>query len=403
MAVVPLALSVHNFISSVGADAGFASVIGLAILALLYFAHARETASLREEAAGLAQRLQEAEARLAEARRVQAVASRPAASANAAPQAAQGNVAGATLAPAAPAGVAAPALAAATRFIPIPAAAPAPAAAALAAPATAPAEAEPVAEPAQAPVRVTPPAPSPAGGPLAIPAGASNPAPAPAGRAASVGAATISRPATVAGAANGIPPAPRPAAADRYEEPLAPPAFRRPAPSAPNTLLAPAVERRGSAGRRFAALVGILVLIGAAAAAVIVTSSTSSPSVASPSHGGNSLGATAGFDPAHVTVAVLNGTAINQLAHHVAARLTARGYKEGVVATASNQTMTSTVVAYLPGPDNRLDALHVARTLHLGAGSVVPVDQAARAVACPPPAACPANVVVTVGQDLAGT
>src|ERR1700719_613913 len=68
MAAVPFALSVHNFISSVGADAGFASVIGLAILTLLYFAHARETSSLRDEAAGLAQRLQEAEARLAEAR-----------------------------------------------------------------------------------------------------------------------------------------------------------------------------------------------------------------------------------------------------------------------------------------------------------------------------------------------
>jgi hypothetical protein len=46
MASLPLALSVHNLVSSVGADAGFAAVIGLAILALLYFAHARETANL---------------------------------------------------------------------------------------------------------------------------------------------------------------------------------------------------------------------------------------------------------------------------------------------------------------------------------------------------------------------
>ena len=50
MASAPYALSIHNFISSVGADAGFASIIGLAILVLLYFAHARETSALREQA-----------------------------------------------------------------------------------------------------------------------------------------------------------------------------------------------------------------------------------------------------------------------------------------------------------------------------------------------------------------
>src|SRR2546421_9663906 len=71
MASMPLALSVHNFISSVGADAGFAALIGLAILVLLYFAHARETANLREQAALLTQRLQQAEARVAQLSRAQ--------------------------------------------------------------------------------------------------------------------------------------------------------------------------------------------------------------------------------------------------------------------------------------------------------------------------------------------
>src|SRR5438309_255722 len=66
MGSLPLALSIHNFISSVGADAGFASIIGLAILVLLYFAHARETSALREQAARLAERLQQAEAKLAQ-------------------------------------------------------------------------------------------------------------------------------------------------------------------------------------------------------------------------------------------------------------------------------------------------------------------------------------------------
>ena len=58
-------------------------------------------------------------------------------------------------------------------------------------------------------------------------------------------------------------------------------------------------------------------------------------------------------------------------------------------------------MAYLPG--FRRDAVSVATTLKVGAGSVQPIQSAAQAVACPPPAACPANVVVTVGSDLAAT
>ncbi|MGI8715520.1 MAG: hypothetical protein ACR2NR_20545, partial [Solirubrobacteraceae bacterium] len=50
MRAIPYALSVHHFISSVGADAGFAAVIGLALLVLLFFAHARETTALRRRA-----------------------------------------------------------------------------------------------------------------------------------------------------------------------------------------------------------------------------------------------------------------------------------------------------------------------------------------------------------------
>ncbi|MEA2638196.1 MAG: hypothetical protein QOE18_1253, partial [Chloroflexota bacterium] len=49
MPAIPFALSVQHFVNSVGADAGFAAIIGLAILVLLYFAQARETASLREQ------------------------------------------------------------------------------------------------------------------------------------------------------------------------------------------------------------------------------------------------------------------------------------------------------------------------------------------------------------------
>src|SRR5207248_10614007 len=71
MGPVPLAFSVHNFISSVGADAGFAAIIGLAVLVLLYFAHARETATLREQSYEWAQRVQQLEARVAQLSRGQ--------------------------------------------------------------------------------------------------------------------------------------------------------------------------------------------------------------------------------------------------------------------------------------------------------------------------------------------
>ena len=87
----------------------------------------------------------------------------------------------------------------------------------------------------------------------------------------------------------------------------------------------------------------------------------------------------------------------------VASRLGRAGYKEGTIATAANQTESNTRVAYLPGTTNRKDALHVASALKLSSASVQPIDQSTQQVACPPPAACTANVVVTVGADLANS
>jgi LytR cell envelope-related transcriptional attenuator len=397
MAAVPFALSVHNFISSVGADAGFASVIGLAILALLYFAHARETASLREEAAGLAQRLQEAEARLADARAQAVVAEAlPAPETNPAGP----GLGGARATPAAPAGMAAPALAAATRFIPaIPAGSPV--VRRLSPPVSAPAPA-PATTPAPAPAPLAAPAPAPVMAPAAA-ATVQARAPA-AARATSASDPETSTPApaTVAGGANGVASPPRPSVPEAA--PLlasAPPRF---IPPARNTFVAPPPDKRSSpGGRRFLMLVGVLVLIGAAAAVVIITSGTGNPAPAPKPRASNAPGpAPATFDASHVTVAVLNGTATNQLAHHIAAHLSVLGYKKGVIATASNQSVNSTVVAYLPGSSNRIDANHVAKALHLKRRAVQPINQAAQAVACPPPAACGANVVVTVGTDLSG-
>src|SRR6516165_9425576 len=61
---LPFGLSVHHFVSSVGADAGFAALVAVAILVLLYFAQARETATLRKRAEESDLRVQELEAQV---------------------------------------------------------------------------------------------------------------------------------------------------------------------------------------------------------------------------------------------------------------------------------------------------------------------------------------------------
>jgi LytR cell envelope-related transcriptional attenuator len=388
---MPLAFSVHNFISSVGADAGFAAIIGLAVLILLYFAHARETANLREEASILAERLQQAEARVAELRQAQPV--------SAAVPAAEGvqvtdrrGTAVPEL-PFAPAGVGAPALAAATRVVPLveppppasaPASAPAPALAVAAAstsrPAAAASTAAPTSKPAAAASTAAPTSPG---------ARASGPPPASA-------APAVPRPATTAGANGGgrgpgTPLSERPAA--------------RPAPVGLPPLGEPA-KARGGVGRRVAVILAALVLVAAAVVALVVvtrSNSSSGPTSArqTPTTNAPTTQSAPAFSPASVTVAVLNGTATNQLAHRVAAKLGSSGYRKGAVATAATQTQTATVVAYLPGAKNRADALHVANALSLKPAAVQPIDQATRQVACPGPGACSANVVVTVGSDLA--
>jgi hypothetical protein len=416
MGSMPLALSVHNFISSVGADAGFAAIIGLAILVLLYFAHARDTANLQREAEELSHRLLQAETRIAQLSRQPQPAAQTAAAAPApapatraarpvtgAPIRAARAGAGAVPLTGAPAGVGAPALAAATRVVPVssPSAPPSEP--------PAPVEAEP--DPAVA-----------QDDELAFADPGQELAPAQAARAMAASAPVRERgagpvapsPATAAGAANGggegrvaAPPSPRPRPASPPRERVqiragTAPGSRRP-PGAPR---GPVARGEGGSGRRFALLLGALVAIAAIAALVIITqggstggkpgSAASSTTNAPRTRHGH---AAAAFNPASVTVAVLNGTATNQLAHTVSAKLSADGYKQGDVATAANQTQTSTVVAFLPGA--RTDALHVATALKLGPASVQPIDSSTQSVACPPPSACTANVVVTVGQDLA--
>jgi hypothetical protein len=147
-----------------------------------------------------------------------------------------------------------------------------------------------------------------------------------------------------------------------------------------------------------------LLAIGAIVAVLLVVTGAASNtrSSSSGSAATNALSTTSrkapAVKPASVTVAVLNGTGAAGLARRTSLRLGAEGYREGAVATASDQTLTNTIVAYLPG--HRADALAVATSLKLRPSAVQPVDAGTQAVACPPPAACAADVVVTLGSNL---
>lgn len=386
MAVIPSVVSVHQLVSSVGADVGFASLIGLALLVLLFFSQARETATLRTRADEAGQRIQELEAELAELAdqvaslpaeiSVRAASPRAAAAFGAAsPGAPVAAGAGGALPPAAPAGMAAPALAAATRLIPDPVRP-----LREYAPASSPgngngASARPVVAASAATMQraVQPP---PAGTrPVAAPP--------------RVGAGGVGRPARGPGAGQGRSPGagqPRPGT---------------PRPGAP--LREP--PRRSWGRLVLGGVIAVVALAAIAVGAIVLSSGGKSASSAHKSSTNATLAshrstAVTPVAPATVTVSVLNGTDQQGLAGRVMQRLTAAGYHEGTKTNASDQTHTTTIVAYM-APADRRDAVAVARSLNLSASAVQPVDPTTKATVCPPAQACTSAVVVIVGQNLA--
>ena len=74
--IVPSALSIHNFVNSVGAYVGLGSILAVALLVLLYFAHARETATLRDRLEEAQHRIGGLEGRVAQLMQAQAAAAR---------------------------------------------------------------------------------------------------------------------------------------------------------------------------------------------------------------------------------------------------------------------------------------------------------------------------------------
>ncbi len=377
------ALSITHFVSSVGADAGFAALIGLAILVLLYFAHARETSNLRKALEDANQRLADMERRLAPAVGARqpvgaAEAARPAVAPAPATSAVPGVPAVApTVAPrpvpaapvAAPAGVGAPPLSDATRVVPgvqeeQPEGAPSDGHGA--------GPAIPAAPPTASPAAETKPSPLTAGAPLTA--------------AASPAVGKTPSPVTAAAGGNGSSAARSAGAA-----------------GGPHSLLEHGIPGQKKRTKRW--LLPVLALVAAAIIAAVVVvlvlrSSSSNHATAAHRHHAPAIAAAPrSVAPSTVTVALVNGTNVNQLAHHIGARLTKQGFKEGTLATATNQTGTKTTVGYLPG--QRDEALAVAHYLKLPASAVAPASHGSEALVCPTASSCTADVVVVVGSNLA--
>jgi hypothetical protein len=442
---VPFALSIHNFVNSVGAYVGLASIIAVAILILLYFAHSRETATLRDRLDEAQQRISGLEARIGQMLQMQqrgrpagAVAPAPvappvpvrspgapqgsvrrvpnpvtaAAAASAAPAAGLAQAAvqprplGAV--PAAPAGMAGPALASATKMIPDDASVGAPddtmfvpAAAAAAAAAAGAANGKTEDRTAVlAAAKATPAAAASAAVASASPRGAVA-APPRVQISAEQEAAPAATVAGAAGAAGGT-------------------KVRRIGghPESPSVSL-PAFDDESVGGRRFSGAV-LPLLVAAVAVAVIVAgliviTNSGGSTNANITHNNTNAGATgqnlhkkhtaaAPFSAAKVTVAVLNGTAQQGLAGDVDKKLANDGYKRGNVTNAASQTQNLTFVYFMTGKANKIAAQHVAKALalppsrvhHAGSGVVQSCTISATGASL---GSCSANVIVSVGQD----
>ncbi|HEX5926016.1 MAG TPA: LytR C-terminal domain-containing protein [Baekduia sp.] len=358
-----LALSVSDKIDQYGAYAGLASVLGLAVLSLLYFAQAREVKRLREWAGRSPERAAEVQERAVAAAQQRAIV---------APQR-----------PATPVGAPAPAVDAVPTH-PRPAAA-TPAGQAQGAPAVAPAAA--AAATAAGAATATPGAP-------AAPVGAG-------------GADGPGQPTTAMPAANGAAAASAPVATPpvRPGQPLRVPGATTPPPSR----LSEPDDDGGSRLAVFGAIGAIVVV--AIVAVVLLTgalgggdTTTQSPNtIGTPSAGSNagespakttSTSATPAAAPApgSYTVAVLNGTTVPGLARGVANRWQNTKFKIGNVTNAATQDRSATLVEFAPG--HRAEADAVAKAIDVGRDAIQPLSAGSKTIA-----GDQATVVVTVGSD----
>ena len=391
-----------DVIQDVGAYAGFAAVVGLAVLSALYFSQARDLRRLREWAGRAPERAAEQAAQgIATPEQAAQDAARPAASGAvrpipAAKPAAQKPEPGAKPEPAATPGPVAPGKAPAPVGKPATAAAAAPATAsgpaaataagpAPATPAGAPAKGKP-GEPAKAPDGAPAPA-KPDGGPAAKPDGGPAPAKPP----------EAPKPVPAAGGPAPATPPPRPSSPPVLPARPAPP-VRSPAaaPVSQSTAVLPASStrlrdraggaREGLSPRYIALIVAGVIVVGGGA--VFGISQLGGDDEATTS-GDRSDAPQEPVNPSLVTVSVLNGTTVPGLAAQIGDEIETAGFQRGNVANALDQQRTTSTVLFAPGKDR--EARVVARKLDIT--TVEPVDPDSAALGGN------ASVVVIVGAD----
>lgn len=383
------ALSISDQVEKFGAYAGFAAVVGLAVLALLYFASARELKRLREWADRAPERVADLEARFGELARQRAVVPQPI-----------GKPAGAGKQAAVPATAAAAAAASKPAAKP-----PAVAGNGAADPAVPVVSQEGAAATPEQPGDDT----------VAFDAVAENPG----------DLTEIKKPAAPE---ESVPPPPAPPAVDetmvspgaarelRQNKPSARP--RTPPPVRPSTArlmesarasnaqrvtgaggIAPAPPAEGHRRRNTALFAAVAV--GALLLVVLVTgvlgggdeSGPKTNTVVQPTSSTETdSGSGSTIDRAATEVAVLNGTTFTGLAKGVGDTLKAGGFNVVDARNGLDQTKAATIVEYTEG--NRAAALEVARTIPgVGSDAVIKATQAS--IALEPNA----KVIVTVGAD----
>ena len=394
-----------DVIQDVGAYAGFAAVVGLAVLAALYFSQARDLRRLREWAGRAPERAAEQAAQAAVTPEQAAQeAAKPAPSGAVKPiPAVKPAAAGAK-----PGLEGKPAPAAQPGKAPTPVGKPATAAAT--APATASGAAATAASGA-APTTATGPAPAtPAGAPAkdkpGEPAKAADGGPAPA-KPADGAPAPAEAPATPAPASGGPAPAtplPRPGPPPVLPGRPAPP-VRSPAAAAStsqSTAVLPAsaarLRDRGRGRRggreglspRYIALIvsGVIVIGGGAVFGISQLGGDDEPA----SSGGSAETPQEPVNPSLVTVSVLNGTTVPGLAAQIGDEVETAGFQRGNVANALDQQRTTSTVLFAPGRER--EARVVARKLDIA--TIEPIDPDSQALGGN------ASVVVIVGSDQTG-
>jgi len=363
-----LALSVSGKIEQYGAYAGFASVLGLAVLSLLYFAQARELKRLREWAGRAPERAADQQDRAVAAAQ-QRVIAQPQRPATPAPQPGQP--------------------------------APAGGAAAAGSPGARPAAATPAGQAAAAPAGAI--AATAAGAATATPGAPGAGAGSPNGPAAPAGQPTTVQPAAngVAAGATTQPPA-------RPGQPLRVPAGAGGPPRSGSGLPPEDDDEGRSRLALFGAIGAIAVVL--VVAVVLVTgvlggddtptqkANTIVPSSQTGATGGSGASKTTSTEPTAApkpgtyTVAVLNGTTVPGLARGVANRLTEAKHKIGNVTNAATQDRSATLVEFAPG--HRAEADAVAKAIDVGSDAIQPLSAGSKTIA-----GDQAAVVVTVGAD----